>query len=106
MVTIVILLILAGVTINTVFSDGGIIQKAQEAANSMNEAIQSDLEAINELSNELSNIMGDEEENPPEETLPSDGSYSESKGVNTPDLADGLLTPIVWDETANEGAGD
>ena len=87
------------------FSDGGIIQKAQEAANSMNEAIQSDLEAINELSNELSNIMGDEEENPPEETLPSDGSYSESKGVNTPDLADGALTPIVWDETANEGAG-
>ncbi len=26
----------------------------------------------------------------------SDGSFSKEKGVNTPDLADGLLTPIKW----------
>ena len=50
-VTIVVLLILAGVTINAVFSDSGIIKKAQNAQNRMNEAQQSDLNAINEVEN-------------------------------------------------------
>ena len=40
-VTIVILLILAGITINLVFSDNGIIKKAQEAANKTQEAVDS-----------------------------------------------------------------
>lgn len=57
-VTIVVLLILAGVTINAVFSDSGIIKKAQESQNKMNEARNSDLEAINSLSNEIDNIIG------------------------------------------------
>ena len=36
-VTIVVLLILAGITISLVFSDNGIIKKAQEAANKTKE---------------------------------------------------------------------
>lgn len=43
-VTIVVLLILAGVTINAVFSDSGIIKKAQDAQNKANESIQKDIE--------------------------------------------------------------
>ena len=50
-VTIVVLLILAGVTINAVFSDSGIIKKAQNAQNRMNEAQQRDLNAISEVEN-------------------------------------------------------
>ena len=38
-VTIVVLLILAGITISTLFSDNGIVKKAQEAANKTQEAI-------------------------------------------------------------------
>ena len=30
------------------------------------------------------------------ETLKADGSFNSSKGVNTPDLVDGKLTPIKW----------
>ena len=37
-VTIVVLLILAGITIGTIFNDNGIIKKAQEAANATEEA--------------------------------------------------------------------
>ena len=48
-VTIVVLLILAGVSINAVFSDNGIIKRAQEAQNKMDEAQQNDLDAINGL---------------------------------------------------------
>lgn len=61
-VTIVVLLILAGVSINAVFSDNGIIKKAQNAQNKMNEAQQKDLNSINALSNWLENQTGGEDE--------------------------------------------
>ena len=55
--TIVIILILAGVTIDAVFSENGIINKAKEAANSMNNAVTNDQAELNELFNELDEIM-------------------------------------------------
>ena len=48
-VTIVVLLILAGVTINALFGDTGIIKKAQDAQNKMDQAAENDLNALNEL---------------------------------------------------------
>ena len=48
-VTIVVLLILAGVSINAVFGQDGIIQKAKDAQNRMDEATQNDLDSINSL---------------------------------------------------------
>ncbi len=56
-ITIVVLLILAGVSISTIFSDNGIIKKAQEAQNKMDQAIENDLREINELNNYLNEIM-------------------------------------------------
>ena len=50
-VTIVVLLILAGVSVNALFGNSGIIEKAKEAQNKMNQATQKDLDAINELNN-------------------------------------------------------
>ena len=50
-VTIVVLLILAGVSINALFGDSGIINKAKDAQNKMDQATQNDLDAINELNN-------------------------------------------------------
>ena len=50
-VTIVVLLILAGVSVNAIFSDNGIIARAQNAQNKMNEAQQNDLTEINNLNN-------------------------------------------------------
>ena len=52
-VTIVVLLILAGVSINALFGNNGIIEKAQEAQNKMDEAQQKDSNSINQLSNWL-----------------------------------------------------
>ena len=54
-VTIVVLLILAGVSVNALFGNSGIIEKAKEAQSKMNEAKNSDLEAIDELNNWLDN---------------------------------------------------
>ena len=52
-VTIVVLLILAGVSISALFGDNGIIQKAQDAQNKANESAQKDMEQINGLENWL-----------------------------------------------------
>ena len=48
-VTIVVLIILAGVTINTVFSENGIIKKAREATEKTEQAIIKEQEELNEL---------------------------------------------------------
>ena len=56
-VTIVVILILAGVTIDAVFSENGIINKAKEAANAMNNAVANDQAELNELFNELNEMM-------------------------------------------------
>ena len=54
-VTIVVLLILAGVSLNAIFSENGIIKRAQDAQNKMDQATQNDLDSINELTNWLDN---------------------------------------------------
>ena len=102
-------MILAGITISLVFSENGIIAKAREAAEKTNQATINEQTQMNELAgymeNMLNEIGGSTTPEEPEPELPSDGSYSESKGVNTPNLGEGM-TPIKWDETANSGAGD
>ena len=50
-VTIVVLLILAGVSLNAIFSENGIIKRAQYTQNKMDQATQNDLDSINELNN-------------------------------------------------------
>jgi hypothetical protein len=46
-----VLVILAGVSINAIFSDSGIIQKAKDAQNKVDESTEKDLEQINAASN-------------------------------------------------------
>ena len=58
-VTIVVLLILAGITIGTVFDDNRIIKKAQEAANATEDALRNEQEGLNSLLNQLDSITND-----------------------------------------------
>ena len=48
-VTIVVLLILAGVSLNAIFSENGLINRAKDAQDKMDEATQNDLDSINSL---------------------------------------------------------
>ena len=56
-VTIVVLLILAGITINLLFSDTGLFGKAGEAENAWRNGENSDINAIQELSNQVNDIL-------------------------------------------------
>ena len=68
-VTIVVLLILAGVSVNALFGNSGIIQKAQDAQNKMNKATENDQREINELSNWIENhVNGTESVDTPDES--------------------------------------
>ena len=70
-ITIVVLLILAGVSINALFSDNGIIERAKNAQNKIDEAEKKDLEEINKLNNWL-------EENGGISNSPTVKSYTEA----------------------------
>ena len=58
-VTIIILLILAGITINMLLGENGIIRTAQEAKNTWENAITNEQEELNNLMNELNEELRD-----------------------------------------------
>ena len=58
-VTIVVLLILAGVSINLVLGNNGIIAKAKDAETKSAEASQNDLKGMNALTEEMNNTLGE-----------------------------------------------
>ena len=55
--TIIVLLILAGITISLVFSDNGIIAKAREAANKTNEAVINEQTQMNDVTAAMENML-------------------------------------------------
>mgnify|MGYP002567808052 FL=1 len=61
-VTIVILLILAGVTLNAVFSDNGIIKRARDAQTKTDQGVQKDLEPMGELEDLINKNSGENKE--------------------------------------------
>ena len=92
--------------------EDGIIRTAQKAKNIWEGAVANEQQEIQNLLNELNTIMNEQGEtgqNPgtdpeePEEPdpIPTDESFSEEKGVNTPDLAGGELTPVKWIDNGN-----
>ncbi len=64
-ITIVILIILATVTINAVLGENGLIKKAEEAKEMAEEATKNEEEGINNLLQEYTNIVGDPTEQEP-----------------------------------------
>ena len=105
-VTIVVLLILAGVSINLVLGNNGIIAKAKEAQRKSAEASQNDLIGMNELAQQLeeqingSTGSGNGGKTEPETVpyLPSDDfHYDTSTSIDTGlVIKDGKENEYVW----------
>lgn len=105
-ITIIIIIILATVTINMAFGDDGIIKRAEQAkdmyANDTAYTDQSMANATAYLDEMLNGVTGGgtDESNPP-----TDGSFSEKEGVNTPKLASNMKL-VVYDEDNNTWVED
>ena len=81
-VTIVVLLILAGITINMLFSNGGIFKVAQDAANAWNQAAINEQADLDNLTEQIQNLVngqiggtgtGDGDEEPENPTIGPNG---------------------------------
>ena len=57
-VTIVVLLILAGISITALFGDNGLIKRAQELKNTVNEAQKNDISVIEEFHSYIKEAEG------------------------------------------------
>ena len=99
-VTIVVLLILAGVSINLVLSNNGIIKKAQDAKTKTAEDQENMLKGMNQLADEIKNAIG---EKPPVDL----SKYKIGDYVNyTYDTAENyVLTSATCGSSSNPSAG-
>ena len=105
-ITIIVLLILAGITITLTIGQNGIIARAQEAGKNYLNAQDQELEGLNNLDQTAENMIagvgnaGNIAKDPNQEII-GDGRFV--NGVNTPKLENGM-TAIVYDGTslANE----
>ena len=110
-VTIVVLLILAGITISLVFSENGIIAKAREAAEKTNQAAINEQVHMNELAGYLENALNEiggsgEEPTPPEsEGCPVEEfekwDKTSNNKVNAVESVDKVVVPVPKGYTAS-----
>ena len=106
--TIVVLLILAGITISLVFSENGIIAKAREAAEKTNQAVINEQAQMNELIDYMGNMLneigeGSTPEGPEKPIVPE--SWDTEK-VNPVLSEDNQYVPVPKGYTASEATGE
>ena len=96
-ITVVILIILATVTLNVVLGEGGLIDRAQQAKELTEQAALEEQQGLNSLMSEFTNIMS-EEQNPPEESTP----IEEAKPNPNEDGPKFEYTTTITDDLDNE----
>ena len=96
-ITIIILLILAGVSINIVFDEEGIINRAKQAAENMEIAANEEQKQLSQLLNEVNND-GEKVEYAPYDNpyIPTGFAHTEGTWNNGYTIKDGLGNEFVW----------
>ena len=107
-VTIVVLLILAGITISLVFSENGIIAKAREAANKTNEAVINEQAQMNDVTVAMENMLngiggGNTPGGPTGPEMPEE--WDDTK-VDAVESADNVTVPVPKGYTASKVTGE
>ena len=85
-VTVIILIILAGISISMLTGQNGILNRAQEAKEKTKQSQAEELSALSELENQMNNYQDD--------------GFDTQKGVNRPQLTSGM-TRIMYEEPEN-----
>ena len=84
-ITIIVLLILAGVTLNMVLGENGLINKAQSSVDKYKESANNEQALLNEIENYINSFN-------------KFTGWNEVKQVNSPKLTQGMI-PIKWNGT-------
>ena len=98
-VTIVVLIILATISINAVFSENGIIKRAEQARDASANAVVKEEEDLDEILQQFNNAMAD----PPEPDPPAE--YVDNSLPTAPKLDETVtngkaaMTPVKWNGT-------
>ena len=102
-ITIIVLLILAGVSIAMLTGENGILSQAAKAKEETEKAQANEAAILDEYNKYLNNAIGGTGEGttPPATEGATDGSWSDEKGVNTPVIKDDMEL-VKWDETQNK----
>ena len=98
-VTIIILLILAGISISTL-TQTGLFSRVKQAEQKSKEAQEQENATLGTYENEIDKYISGKVD---EETkkIQADGSWNSSKKVNSPQLMDGM-TGVYWDDKGQE----
>ena len=97
-ITIVILIILATVSINVVLGEGGLIQRAQQAKELTEQAVLEEQQGLNSLMSEFTNIMA-EDQNPPAKVPETTQEAKPNPNEDGPKFED---TTTITDDLDNE----
>ena len=97
-VTIVILLILAGISISAL-TQTGLFSRAKQAEQKSKESQEQENTTLGTYENEIDKYISGKTEDT--KVLQADGSWNNSKKVNSPQLMDGM-TGVYWDEKGQE----
>ena len=101
-VTIVVLLILAGVTITALLGDDGIIKKAQNAADGTNLAVQNELTGMNSLTDKMNSILNGSGGG---ENIDPETGWNLDK-VTKVESDDKIIVPVPIGYTASSATGE
>ena len=102
-ITVIILIILATVTLNVVLGEGGLIARAQQAKELTEQAVIEEQQGLNSLVSEYANIM-DEDQSPSEPTIFPE-RWDSSK-VTAEKSTDGVIVPVPIGYTASRATGE
>ena len=98
-ITVVIMIILAAVTINVTLGEGGLVQQAQHAAEKTQDAAKTEQEQLDELQKELANILAENEGPAP---IPD----TETQVANYADVdGNGSVDGVIYADLAIGGSG-
>ena len=103
--TILILLILTGITVGLVFSDNGIIAKAKESAEKTNQAVINEQMQMNDVVTTMENILRESDNDDQIENIDPETGWDLNK-VNKVESTDGTIVPVPKGYTASDVAGE
>ncbi len=94
-ITIVILIILATVTLNVVLGEGGLIQRAQQAKELTEQAALEEQQGLNSLMSEYANIMAEDQNPPVEKSEVEEAKESGKRFEDTTTITDDLDNEVT-----------